>query len=156
MKVRVGALSSKREVYLSGAEGIESEAESLAFFNLSNSGKRAFPTDLVTSLHFKQDEGWRSRLCSSQNFITSDSKRSLASSATASKSILELDVLDLDLLLDLLHLDLERVLVLRDLDWLLRLLSKGDLDHDWERGPEWELLLSEYSHSYNPSSTILL
>ena len=79
-----------------------------------------------------------SRLCSSQNLIMLDSKRSLDSSTAASRSILELDLLDLDLLLDLLDLDLERDLVFRDLDRLLRLPSEGDLDPEQER--EWELL----------------
>ena len=87
-----------------------------------------------------------SRLCSSQNMIMSDSRRSLASSTVASQSILELDPLDLDLLLDLLDLDLERDLDLRDLDRLL------DLDPEQER----ELLKSEYSPSSDPSSSNLL
>ena len=48
VNVRVGALSSSLEVYLSAADGIESEG-ALAFISLSSSGSTAFPTDLVTS-----------------------------------------------------------------------------------------------------------
>ena len=93
----------------------------MAFLNLSSSGKTAFPMDLVTSLHLVQEEGWMLRLCSPQNLMMSDSKRSLASSTAASWSILELDPLDLDILLDLLDLDLECGLDLHDLDRLLDL-----------------------------------
>ena len=112
---------------------MESAAESLAFLNLSSSGKTAFPTDLVTSLHLVQEDGWMSRLCSPQNLMMSDSKRSLASSTAATRPILGLDPLDLDPPLDLLDLDLERDLVLRDLDRLLRLPSEGDLDPEREQ-----------------------
>ena len=70
----------------------------------------------------------------------SHSSRSLASSIAASRSTLESDPLDLDLRLDLLDLDLERVLDLRDLD-------PCDLDR---------LLESEYSPSEASSSNWLL
>ena len=65
--------------------------------------------------------------------MISDSSRSLASSTAALWSILELDPLDLDLRLDLLDLDVERVLDLRDLD-------PRDLDRLLDLERERELL----------------